>query len=314
MLLLATASLPDSDGWFYELKLDGYLAVAFKSGGKVNLRSRNDKDFTAKYPVVAKALQKLPDETVVDGEVVAMDQSGRPSFNALQNSASSTQPVYFYIFDLLVLAGRDLRSKPLEVRRELLRTKVLSKLSEPIRYSPELNASLPDLIKSVQDQHFEGLVAKRKDSLYESGQRSGAWLKMRINQGQEFVIGGYTPGLKNFDALIFGYYDGGKLIYVVRCRNGFTPALREQLFKWFRGLGTDQCPFANLPEAKSGRWGVGLTAAKMNECRWLKPQLVAQVEFAEWTPDKETASHYKRSSNRATKVSDNPSLSPAYRS
>ena len=113
---------------------------------------------------------------------------------------------------------------------------MLPKLSEPIRYSPDLEASLPDLIHSVRDQHFEGLVAKRKDSRYESGLRSGAWLKMRVNRGQEFVIGGYTPGPKNFDALIFGYYDDAKLIYVARCRNGFTPALRGQLFKRFRGL------------------------------------------------------------------------------
>jgi ATP-dependent DNA ligase len=108
---------------------------------------------------------------------------------------------------------------------------------------------------------------------------------MRVNRGQEFVIGGYTPGPKNFDALIFGYYDDAKLIYVARCRNGFTPALRAQLFKRVQGLHTEQCPFANLPEAKSGRWGVGLTAAKMKDCRWLNPELVAQVEFAEWTPD-----------------------------
>jgi bifunctional non-homologous end joining protein LigD len=108
---------------------------------------------------------------------------------------------------------------------------------------------------------------------------------MRVNQGQEFVIGGYTPGPKNFDALIFGYYDGDKLIYVARTRNGFTPASREALFRRFKGLDAEQCPFANLPEAKSGRWGVGLTAAKMADCRWLKPVLVGKFEFLEKTPD-----------------------------
>ena len=285
MLLLATSSLPDNKGWLFELKLDGYRAIAFKSGGKVQLRSRNNKDFTTRYPVIAKALQKLPDETVIDGEVVAMDESGRPSFKALQNFASSTQPIYFYVFDLLMLAGRDVRSLPLIERRELLQTKVLTKLDEPIRYSPQLGASLPDLISSIREQHFEGLVAKRRDSAYESGQRSGDWLKMRVNQGQEFVIGGYTASAKNFDALIFRYYEGARLIYVARCRNGFTPALRAELFKRVSGLGIAECSFANLPEVRSGRWGVGLTAAKMRECRWLKPVLVAQVEFAEWTPD-----------------------------
>lgn len=285
MLCLATTSLPQSDEWQYELKLDGYRALAFKTGGKVNLRSRNNKDFVSRYPSIAHALQNIPDETVVDGEIVAFDGSGRPSFNALQNYGSSTVPLFYYAFDLLMLSGRDLRSEPLEKRRELLRTKILSRLKDPIRYSPTLDSTLHNLIESVRQQKFEGLIAKRKNSMYESGQRSGAWLKMRINQGQEFVIGGYTPSPKNFDALIFGYYKDGKLIYVARTRNGFTPSLREKLFRRFKGLQVSTCPFANLPEARSGRWGQGLTAAKMQECRWLKPVLVGQFEFAEWTPD-----------------------------
>jgi bifunctional non-homologous end joining protein LigD len=132
-----------------------------------------------------------------------------------------------------------------------------------------LDASLSDLIRSVRGQELEGLVAKRRNSAYEHGQRSGAWRKMRINRGQEFVIGGYTPSAKSLDALIFGYYEGNKLMYVARTRNGFTPDLREQLFKRFRGLQIAECPFANLPEARQGRWGQGLTAAKMRECRWL---------------------------------------------
>jgi ATP-dependent DNA ligase len=132
-------------------------------------------------------------------------------------------------------------------------------------------------------QGLEGLVAKRRDSLYEPGQRTGSWMKMRVNRGQEFVIGGYTRGTKTFDALVFGYYEGKKLIYVGRTRNGFTPATRAQLFKKFKGLEIDECPFANLPEAKSGRWGQGLTKVKMAECQWLKPELVGQFEFLEWT-------------------------------
>jgi DNA ligase D-like protein (predicted ligase) len=285
MLLLATNSLPDGNEWEYELKLDGYRAIAFKSNGKVHLRSRNNKDFAVRYRAIASALQKLPDETVIDGEVIAFDGSGRPSFNLLQNFGSSTVPIFYYVFDLLILGGRDVRSEALERRRELLRTKVLSKLHEPIRYSPDLDGNVPNLIRSVREQGLEGLVAKRRSSLYEAGQRSGAWLKMRVNRGQEFVIGGYTLGAKNFDALIFGYYEGDELIYVARTRNGFTPASREKLFQQFRQLETPECPFANLPEKKSVRWGFGLTAAKMNECRWLKPKLVGQFEFAEWTPE-----------------------------
>jgi ATP-dependent DNA ligase len=109
-----------------------------------------------------------------------------------------------------------------------------------------------------------------RDSRYEPGQRSGAWRKMRVNQGQEFVIAGYTPGPRNFDAVIIGHYEGDRLIYVARTRNGFTPASREALFRRFKGLEVAQCPFANLPEAKSGMWGVGLTAEKMLECRWCR--------------------------------------------
>jgi len=128
-------------------------------------------------------------------------------------------------------------------------------------------------------------VAKRRDSKYEPGLRSGAWQKMRVNQGQEFVIAGYTPSLKNFDALVIGYYQGDRLIYAARTRSGFTPASRAELFKKIKPLESKECPFANLPEKKAGRWGAGLTAAKMVECRWLKPQLVGQFEFVEWTSD-----------------------------
>jgi bifunctional non-homologous end joining protein LigD len=110
-------------------------------------------------------------------------------------------------------------------------------------------------------------------------------MKMRINKGQEFVIGGYTVGTKTFDALVFGYYQGDRLIYAARTRNGFTPAARQQLFRRFQRLEVPECPFANLPEAKSGRWGSGLTRAKMADCRWLKPVLVGQFEFLEWTGD-----------------------------
>ena len=129
------------------------------------------------------------------------------------------------------------------------------------------------------------MVAKCLDSAYEPGSRSGAWRKMRINQGQEFVIGGYTLGGKNFDAVICGHFENGQLVYVARTRNGFTPSSRQQLYRRFRGLEIAECPFVNLPEARSGRWGQGLTADKMKECRWLTPVLVAQFDFVEWTPD-----------------------------
>jgi bifunctional non-homologous end joining protein LigD len=197
----------------------------------------------------------------------------------------ATAPLHFFVFDLLLLNGEDVMGEPLAKRRELLEKRILPKLSEPVRYSPELRVSLKDLIQSVKSQGLEGLVAKHRDSKYEPGLRSGAWQKMRVNQGQEFVIAGYTPSPKNFDALVLGYYDRGKLIYVARTRNGFTPASRMQLFKKIKPLEIEDCPFANLPEKKAGRWAAGLTAGKMAECRWLKPELVGLFEFVEWTSD-----------------------------
>jgi DNA ligase D-like protein (predicted ligase) len=285
MLLLRKEKLPQGAEWAYEIKLDGYRAIAFKKGGKVQLRSRNDNDFSVRYPSIAEALKAMPDNTVLDGEVVALNAEGKPSFNLLQNYGSSKGPLVFFLFDVLVLSGRDVMTETLDERRILLEKHVLAKLKEPIRFSPELNASLADLIASVKAQGFEGLVAKKRTSKYEPGLRSGAWQKMRVNLGQEFVIGGYTFGGKSFDALVFGYYEGGKLIYAARTRNGFTPATRAGLMNLFHGLESELCPFANLPEPKSGRWGAGLTAAKMKECRWLKPVLVGQFEFLEWSGD-----------------------------
>jgi DNA ligase D-like protein (predicted ligase) len=284
MLLLRTDKLPNDNRWGYELKLDGYRAIAFRSAAGVQLRSRNDNDFTGRYAPILKGLARLPVDTVVDGEVVALDADGRPSFQLLQNYASTLAPLLYFVFDVMILSGRDVTREPLTIRRELLETKVLPKLAEPVRYVGLLDAPLPTLVESVKADGLEGLVAKRLDSRYEPGLRSGAWLKMRVNRGQEFVIGGYTIG-NPFDALIFGYYQDGKLLYAARTRNGFTPATRAQLAKRFKGLEVKDCPFANLPEKQAGRWGAGLTAKKMVDCRWLNPELVGQFEFVEWTGD-----------------------------
>ena len=285
MLLLRTELLPEGAPWLYELKLDGYRAIAAKTKGKVHLWSRNENDFGRRYPPIAEALASLPEDTVVDGEIVALDDEGKPSFNALQNYGSSKPPLVYYLFDVPVLRGRDLRSFPLEDRRARLEQNVLPSLAEPIRASPILPGPLRELIRAVKEQGLEGLVAKQRGSRYEPGERTGSWQKMRVNEGQEFVIGGYTLGGRTFDALVFGYYEGKRLIYVARTRNGFTPSLRAQLMEKFRQLETTECPFANLPEKRAGRWGQGLTAAKMSECRWVKPLLVGQFEFREWTPD-----------------------------
>jgi bifunctional non-homologous end joining protein LigD len=286
MLLLRTDALPDAAArWDYQLKLDGYRAVAVKSGGTVSVRSRNNHDFNARYPSVARALATLPNETTIDGELVAFGADGRPSFNALQHSLATPSMLAYYVFDVMILSGRDVMRETLDARRALLERHVVPTLAEPARYVGTLDASLRDLVHSVKVQGLEGLVAKRRDSHYEPGRRSGAWQKMRINQSQELVIGGYTIGTRTFDALVVGYYAGDRLMYVGRARNGFTPAMREQVFRRMRPLEIAECPFVNLPENQSGRWGQGLTKEKMADCRWLKPELVGQFEFVEWTPD-----------------------------
>jgi ATP-dependent DNA ligase len=172
MLLERTEKLPQGGAWQYELKLDGFRAVAFKTDGRIHLRSRNDKDFNARYRAIVQAFAGIPDETVIDGEIVALDSAGRPSFNALQNYETAT--LIYYVFDVMILAGRDVMSEPLSARRQLLQEDVLARSGEPIRESPVLDASLPDLISSVKAHGLEGLVAKRRDSRYESGERSGA--------------------------------------------------------------------------------------------------------------------------------------------
>src|ERR1043166_6664879 len=135
MLLLKTQKLPQGESWLYELKIDGYRSIGFKNGGAVHLRSRNDKDFSRTYPTIVKALSPIPDETVLDGVIVALDDAGRPSFNALQNLGSNNVPLVFFVFDVMVLEGLDLTREPLQRRRELLEQRVLSKLTEPIKYS-----------------------------------------------------------------------------------------------------------------------------------------------------------------------------------
>ena len=222
----------------------------------------------------------MPTDTMIDGEVVAIDADGRMSFNALQHSHSKTQ-LHFYAFDVLVHRGRSTLRLPLEERRKLV-VNALAKVQYPVIRSTPFEAKPAELIRAAKELELEGIIAKRKDSLYEPGRRSGAWLKYKISRSQEFVIGGYTPG-NPFDALIVGYYDGTELKFVGKVRNGFVPHVRRQVFQKFTGLTTIKCPFVNLPEKRRTMWA--LNASEMKECRWLKPELVAQIEFTEWTPD-----------------------------
>ena len=273
--------LLDGPGWFYEVKLDGYRAIAVKSG-RVNLFSRRRKSFNSQYPCLVEALADLPGGTVVDGEVVALDESGRPNFNLLAQFRSEASRIHYFIFDLLVCNGRDLTKLPLSERRELMKS-VLKLRSPRIRITEQFEVTASDMLAAVRQQQLEGVIAKRKDSLYEAGKRSGAWIKCRANRGQELVIGGYIPGSHGLDSLIVGYYKGKDLIYVARVRNGFVPASRRRVFEKIRHLASTTMPFANLPDTHKSRWGDELTAEKMKKCVWLRPEAVAQVEFLEWT-------------------------------
>jgi ATP-dependent DNA ligase len=172
--------------------------------------------FSARFPSVARAVSKLPDDTVIDGEIVALDETGRPSFNVLQNYNHSATLLQLYAFDLVHLAGKNLRDRPLNERRELLRAEVMPRMPDEIRLSETFDAPAAEIVAAVKKQGLEGVIAKRRDSLYEPDRRSGAWVKMRINKGQELVIGGYVPAPKNFDSLIVGYYERDDLIYDLR--------------------------------------------------------------------------------------------------
>jgi len=280
MECLMVKRLPDGPSWLYELKLDGYRAQGIRDDG-IRLLSRNGKNLGKKFPLIVKSLKDAISEgTVVDGEIVALDSEGRPSFNALQNAGPDT-PVVFYAFDILVARGKDVKALPLGDRISILDSVFVP--SDGAQLCANFPGPVEKFVAAVKKLAGEGVIAKRLDSRYEPGGRSGAWQKIRLNLGQEFVIGGFTPGPHGFDAVIVGVYEGRKLLYVTRVRAGFVPASRIALYAVLKPLVRPNCPFGNLPEASSGRWGQGLTAAKMKECVWVEPELVARFEFLEWT-------------------------------
>jgi bifunctional non-homologous end joining protein LigD len=287
MQALSVEKLPEGD-WLYEIKLDGYRALAFKDGKEARLVSRNQKAFN--YPQLLDALKSLSaDHVILDGEIVALDEKGRSSFQLLQVFKSSEQrvPLVYYTFDLLFLGSKDLRKEPLTARRKLL-AEVLKKAPPNIRLSEGLQGSKEDLLRVAQEFGLEGLVAKRLNSVYESGRRSGAWVKVKLTRAQEFVIGGYTlpdGSRKYFGSLLVGYNSPKGLRFAGRVGTGFSEKLLASVDAQLQKLKRPTCPFINLPEKTRGRWGQGITPAVMKRCQWVKPVLVAQVKFTEWTHD-----------------------------
>ncbi|MCU1385107.1 MAG: dependent ligase [Acidobacteria bacterium] len=283
MMATSAATLPTGAEWSYEVKWDGYRAQAVKSGRDISLASRNLKNITRQYPGVARVAASVDAASaVLDGEIVAIDAAGRPSFQALHHAATEGLSIVYYAFDLLHLNGRDLTGRPLDERRAELRTIVDGSgvlLSDPLPGTPEQIAG------AVRALGLEGVVAKQRQSIYAPGRRSDAWIKVRFAKHQEFVVGGFKPNATNFDSLLVGYYDGMRLLCAGKVRNGFTPNLRAQVFERIGGLTSARCPFVNLPSTKTGHWGEGITADEMRALRWLKPQQVVEVSFAEWTRD-----------------------------
>jgi bifunctional non-homologous end joining protein LigD len=282
----ARTSLPDGPEWAYELKLDGYRALLLKNGARVEIRSRNDKDLGPLYPEVVRAGRGLAAaQLVLDGEIVALDPHGRPSFQALQRRGEDPgHTIVYYFFDLLHLNGRDLTGLSLTKRRALLTKSVDPDAT--LRLSEELPGTARNVVEAVTAAGLEGVLAKRRDSLYRPGERSADWVKFKLQRQQEFVVGGFRGnGADGVDALIVGYYQGRNLCFAGKVRAGMVPHVRRGLFKTLAPLHISKCPFVDLPHAKRSRWGGGVTQDEMKEIQWLRPRVVAQIRFHEWTAD-----------------------------
>jgi bifunctional non-homologous end joining protein LigD len=288
MKALAVPEVPDGN-WSLELKFDGYRALALAQGGQVTLHSRNGRDLTGEFPEITDALAPLrADSALIDGEIVALDAEGRPSFQLLQQRGTGRRPrLIFYAFDLLHLDGAALLDEKLELRQQRL-GELLRKLRGPVKISPTFEVDPATLLTEVRQRGLEGIIAKRRGSNYEPGRRSGAWLKCRVVNEQEFVIGGYTApqgARAYFGALLVGYFERGTLLYAGKVGTGFGDRQLRSLHARFQPHVRSECPFANLPQARRSRFGGGMTAAEMREVTWLKPTLVCQVRFTEWTDE-----------------------------
>jgi bifunctional non-homologous end joining protein LigD len=285
---------PKGGDWLYELKFDGIRAIAVKNGSKVSLLSRNRNELRARFPEIADAVKKLSiQECVIDGEVVALDGEGRSSFQLLQahEMEGRKPPICYYGFDLMQLEGRSLIKLPLTKRKEIL-AKICENVGDPIRFSGEIGADASKLLAEVKRRGLEGIVGKQRNSVYEPGRRSGAWIKLKCLNEQEFVIGGYTPpggSRKYFGAILVGYYKDKKknshLLFAGKVGTGFTEKTLSILYRKFQMELRDDCPFSDLPSKEGGEWVQGITPSMTKKMHWVNPVFVAEIKFAEWTRD-----------------------------
>jgi bifunctional non-homologous end joining protein LigD len=265
----------DSDEWLFEIKWDGYRAVAEAVRGEVELYSRNNLSFNHRYPAVVAALQKLNHTAVLDGEVVVPDDSGKPSFQQIQHyDPASGRPVLYYLYDILHLDGYDLSLLPLESRKEILRHLVPA--DDPVlKYSDHITGEGRLLYEEMARNDMEGIIAKERNSPYRQGVRSGEWLKIKAKRMQEAVIAGFTAprgGRKNLGALILGVYEDGVLIYAGHTGGGFTAESLRETHRMLEPLIQDESPFSRKVKTNA-------------PVTWVRPELVCQVEFSEWTHD-----------------------------
>ena len=283
MLASSATELPEGRDWSYEVKWDGYRAIAVKDAAAVHLSSRNVKDLTREYPGVAAGVRALGHRSVMlDGEIVAVDEQGRPTFQALHHRTTTGIHIVYYAFDILHLDGRDLKNDPLDRRREMLAQVVAE---TPLLLSDALPGTPAAIQQVIRQLGLEGVIAKRRSSVYVPGKRTEAWLKVKFNRRQEFVVGGFKPNAANFDSLLVGCYEDRKLYFAGKVRAGFTPASRADLFRRIAADQTPRCPFVNLPSKATSHWGEGITEEEMTKLRWVKPRHVVEVSFVEWTRD-----------------------------
>lgn len=282
-------AIPSGD-WIYEIKFDGFRALALRGGSEARLVSRNETDFGGKFTEVMDSLSKLNvQDAIVDGEIVALDEKGRSSFQLLQafELGQKRPPIFYYAFDLLRLNEKDLRDLPIEQRKAKLE-RLLKAAPGTIRYSASLGTDAQKLLDQARQFGLEGLIGKRVGSHYEAGRRTGNWIKLKLRQEQEFVIGGYTEpagSRKHFGALLVGVYEGQELKFAGKVGTGFNEKLLRTLLGAFRKIPREKCPFVDLPEKRAGRYGQGVTASEMKLCHWIEPTIVCQVKFNEWTRD-----------------------------
>lgn len=275
MLATPVVKAFDDPDWLFEVKLDGYRALAEIREGGVTLYSRNGTPFNALFPTIASELETIGNEAVLDGELVALDETGRSSFQLLQNyGRSGMGTIAYFVFDLLYLEGRDLRSRTLLERKSMLRD-MLPGL-DFVRYSDHIQGQGIALYDLARSSNLEGIIAKHANSRYQTGKRSREWLKIKIKLRQEAIICGFTRPRKSrsyFGALVLGAYDADSLTYIGLCGGGFDEQTLRDVYEKLQPLVVPDSPF-------SRKVPTGMPAT------WVRPQLLCEVSFTEWTGDK----------------------------